>query len=228
MAHAGPRDRATSRPASRTARTAMQVSHHLLLSHGLALQALRADGCRSQAGHRAQPVAGAAGHRLRGRRGRGPPGGRPPGALVHGPAVQRAATRHDVLDYLGADAPRVRAGRHGRPSPRRWTFSASTTTRASSSAPTGPGTQASSGRDVTEMGWEVYPEGLTELLVRLHRDYPVPPLYVTENGGAFSDELEDGQVHDAAAHRLHRAPHRRRRARRCARACRWPATWSGA
>jgi beta-glucosidase len=46
------------------------------------------------------------------------------------------------------------------------------------------------------MGWEVYPEGLTELLVRMHQDYPVPPMYVTENGGAFKDQLQDGRVHD--------------------------------
>jgi beta-glucosidase len=53
-----------------------------------------------------------------------------------------------------------------------------------------------SGLPITDMGWEVYPEGLTELLLRLHRDYPVPPLYVTENGGAFKDELVGGHVHD--------------------------------
>ena len=37
------------------------------------------------------------------------------------------------------------------------------------------------------MGWEVYPDGLYELLVRLHDDYDPPPLYVTENGAAFAD-----------------------------------------
>ncbi|HEY1090233.1 MAG TPA: family 1 glycosylhydrolase, partial [Burkholderiaceae bacterium] len=55
----------------------------------------------------------------------------------------------------------------------------------------------SSGRDITDMGWEVYPEGLTELLLRLHQDYPVPALFVTENGGAFKDQLVDGRVNDA-------------------------------
>jgi beta-glucosidase len=47
------------------------------------------------------------------------------------------------------------------------------------------------------MGWEVYPEGLTELLVRLRDDYQVPPMYVTENGGAFKDEYRDGRIHDS-------------------------------
>lgn len=39
----------------------------------------------------------------------------------------------------------------------------------------------------TEMGWEVYPRGLADLLCRLHRDYAPPALVVTENGAAFED-----------------------------------------
>ncbi|WP_437564733.1 GH1 family beta-glucosidase [Sorangium sp. So ce542] len=38
----------------------------------------------------------------------------------------------------------------------------------------------------TEMNWEVYPEGLRRLLIRLHVEYGVPKLYVTENGAAYS------------------------------------------
>lgn len=53
------------------------------------------------------------------------------------------------------------------------------------------------GRPYTEMGWEVYPEGMYELLTRLHRDYAPPRLYVTENGAAFPDRVSaDGRVHD--------------------------------
>jgi beta-glucosidase len=54
-----------------------------------------------------------------------------------------------------------------------------------------------SGYGITDMGWEIYPRGLTDVLLRLQRDYAVPPLYVTENGGAFRDKLVDGQVQDA-------------------------------
>jgi beta-glucosidase len=44
---------------------------------------------------------------------------------------------------------------------------------------------------------EVYPEGLGEMLRRLHFDYGFEHLVVTENGAAFSDELaSDGRVHD--------------------------------
>jgi beta-glucosidase len=48
----------------------------------------------------------------------------------------------------------------------------------------------------TAMGWPVDPAGLTELLVRLHREYGVPIL-VTENGAAFADVIDgDGRVRD--------------------------------
>jgi len=54
------------------------------------------------------------------------------------------------------------------------------------------------GSTYTEMGWEVYPQGLYELLVRLHREYKIPALLVTENGAAFPDALTpEGRVHDA-------------------------------
>jgi beta-glucosidase len=49
----------------------------------------------------------------------------------------------------------------------------------------------------TDMGWEVYPDGLYELLVRLRDDYDPPAIYITENGAAFSDVRgHDGRVRD--------------------------------
>jgi len=50
----------------------------------------------------------------------------------------------------------------------------------------------------TAMDWEVNPDGLRHLLVRLSAEYPtLPPLYVTENGAAYDDVPGvDGQVHD--------------------------------
>jgi beta-glucosidase len=39
----------------------------------------------------------------------------------------------------------------------------------------------------TEMGWEVYPQGLTDALVWLRDTYGDTPIYVTENGSAFYD-----------------------------------------
>jgi beta-glucosidase len=49
----------------------------------------------------------------------------------------------------------------------------------------------------TMMNWRIDPSGLTELLLRVHRDYPDVPLLITENGAAFTDVVgTDGQVHD--------------------------------
>jgi beta-glucosidase len=49
----------------------------------------------------------------------------------------------------------------------------------------------------TDMGWEVYPDGLRRLLVRVARDYEPRAIYITENGAAFGDTRgHDGHVHD--------------------------------
>jgi beta-glucosidase len=71
--------------------------------------------------------------------------------------------------------------------------------RAGPDGPDGPDpiyVRASSGR-LTDMDWEVYPAGLGEVLVRLHEEYGVASLYVAENGAAFADvRTHDGRVHD--------------------------------
>jgi beta-glucosidase len=53
------------------------------------------------------------------------------------------------------------------------------------------------GSEHTEMGWEVYPDGLYRLLVDLQAAYKPPELYITENGAAFPDARENGRVPDA-------------------------------
>jgi beta-glucosidase len=53
--------------------------------------------------------------------------------------------------------------------------------------------------EMTEMDWEVYPEGLLQILGRLHFEHGFPAIYVTENGAAFRDVVgPDGQVDDEA------------------------------
>lgn len=55
----------------------------------------------------------------------------------------------------------------------------------------------STGRDKTDMGWEIYPEGLYDLLLRLHKDYNGIPIIITENGAAFNDMVNrKGEVED--------------------------------
>ncbi len=58
----------------------------------------------------------------------------------------------------------------------------------------------SRGLPTTAMGWEVQPEGLTRLLLRIDEEYAKPAgvtLYVTENGAAYTDVVaDDGSVDD--------------------------------
>jgi len=49
----------------------------------------------------------------------------------------------------------------------------------------------------TQMGWEIYPDGLRNLLTRMARDYVGDlPIVVTENGMAWADNVEAGAVSD--------------------------------
>ncbi len=48
----------------------------------------------------------------------------------------------------------------------------------------------------TTMGWEIYADGLRDVLVRFNNDYDLPPTYITESGVAFADEVVDGAIHD--------------------------------
>jgi beta-glucosidase len=52
---------------------------------------------------------------------------------------------------------------------------------------------------LTSMGWEVAPDGLYELLVRIKRDYGDLPILITENGSAYEDPRPtNGVVEDPA------------------------------
>lgn len=48
----------------------------------------------------------------------------------------------------------------------------------------------------TAMGWDISPEALAMIIKRLRSEYTEVPIYITENGAAFDDELVDGAVHD--------------------------------
>jgi len=50
---------------------------------------------------------------------------------------------------------------------------------------------------VTEMGWEIYPAGLREILCWVHENYAPVALYITENGAAFDGQPDaNGRVED--------------------------------
>jgi beta-glucosidase len=174
---------------------AIQVSHNLLLSHGLAMQSMRATGTQADLGivlnlWTADPATDSEADRK----------------LA---ALEWANSNEWFLDPLfkkrypelslqahGANAPEVQEGDFdiiaqpidflGVNYYRREVMSAEDPPRK----PVG-------GIGFTDMGWEIYPQGLTELLVKMKDEYPnLPPVYITENGMAAVDTVEDGQVAD--------------------------------
>ncbi len=174
---------------------AMQVSHHLLLSHGLALQALRAQACAAKLGivlnvSPIQPATDSVADLEKAHL--------EDGRLVrwYMDPLFKASYPQDVLEFLGADAPRIEAGDMQAIATPMDFLGINYYSRSVVSA-VDEWKVHDSGYGVTDMGWEIYPRGLTDVLLRLQRDYPVPPLYVTENGGAFKDQLVDGRVDDA-------------------------------
>ena len=182
-------------PGIKNRATAMQVAHHLLLSHGLALQGLRAHGSRARLGivlnlSPVYPATGSAADRARAQL--------EDGRLLrwYMDPLFKEAYPQDVLRHLGPDAPRVEPGDLQAIATPMDFLGINYYSRSMVSAGQ-PWDTRHGGLEVTDMGWEVYPQGLTDLLLRVHRDYPVPPLYVTENGGAFRDDLVNGRVHDA-------------------------------
>jgi beta-glucosidase len=55
----------------------------------------------------------------------------------------------------------------------------------------------------TDIGWEVYPDGLRQLLERVHKDYAPGPIYITENGAAYDTAPDEhGRVHDIERQRF--------------------------
>ena len=183
-------------PGIKNRAVAMQAAHHLMLSHGLALQALRAQGCKvplgivlnlSPIGPATGTAEDAAAARLE------------DGRLVRWnmDPLFKGSYPQDVVDYLGADAPQMQPGDLAHMHTPNDFLGINYYTRGVVSA-SGIWDAATGGHALTDMGWEIYPDGLTELLLRLHREWPVPALFVKENGAAFKDQLLAGRVHDAA------------------------------
>ena len=50
--------------------------------------------------------------------------------------------------------------------------------------------------ELTAMDWGIHPDSLLQLLKRIQTDYTNIPIYITENGAAFEDQVDHGQVKD--------------------------------
>lgn len=185
-------------PGIKNRRMALQVAHHLLLSHGLAVQAMRAQGCRAPLGivlnlSPMHPASDSAADREKARLEDGQL------ARWYLDPLFKARYPQDVLAHYGNDAPLIDAGDMQAIATPIDFLGINYYSRSIVSAAEPPPQRQFD--EATDMGWEVYPAGLTELLLRVHRDYPVPRIYVTENGAAFKDEMHAGHVPDAARQR---------------------------
>ena len=174
---------------------AMQVSHHCLLSHGLASEAIRNSCSNVDVGivlnlSPVAPATDSAADQLQ--------ASREDGLLVRWylDALLRGQYPADILEYLGTDAPQTRVG-DARVIAQPLDFLGVNYYHPIVSTVTKPYSTAHAGAvAVTDMGWEVAPHLFTELLVRIDRDYDLPPVLITENGAAYRDQVVEGRVQD--------------------------------
>jgi len=182
-------------PGVRDRRVAYQVAHHVLVSHGLALQAIRATNSQAEVGIvlNMSPVYPETDSALDAEHAR-----LEDGRLVrwYMDALFKGRYPPDILAHLDMDAPAARPGDAeliAQPLDFVGVNYYSPTVFSSSANAALP---ASSGAAVTDMGWEVAPQSLAALLLRLDRDYLLPPVFITENGAAYQDDVVGGRVDD--------------------------------
>ncbi|CAN7345431.1 GH1 family beta-glucosidase [Rhizobacter sp. LjRoot28] len=176
---------------------AVEAMHHLLLGHGLALPALRANGAR-QVGIVTNVTAISADTQ------------RP--ADLQAVDLARACYNHWVLDPLfkghypealaslwPAARPPIREGDMALIAAPMDYIGINYYFRANVRSD-GEHGFADKGLDRVErtvMGWEVYPAGLRDVLIGFAGRYPnLPPVHITENGMSSDDHVIDGRVDD--------------------------------
>ncbi len=183
-------------PGVTDARQAIQVSHHLLLSHGLAMRAMRSLSPRAALGivlnqWTSDPATDSEADRAL-------------AELEWARSVQwfmdpilKGRYPELALRAHGADSPQVAEGDLDIIQGPLDFLGVNYYFRHYASAETPPRT-APAVLGTTDMGWEIYPQGLTELLLKLKDEYTLPPIYITENGMASPDRVEAGQVNDTS------------------------------
>jgi len=182
--------------------SALQACHHVLLSHGQALPIIRANSPGAQAGitlslHPILPASASAAdaaavQRHDGSRNR----------WFLDPLFGRGYPA-DMLALLGELAPRMQAGDLAQiAAPMDFLgvnyYFPEIVADAPGLGPVQTRVVERHGVERTAFGWEVSPEGLLDLLVRLQRDYAPAQVFITENGSTYEDVLlPDGRVNDA-------------------------------
>ncbi|HEY6963090.1 MAG TPA: GH1 family beta-glucosidase, partial [Gaiellaceae bacterium] len=169
-------------PGRRSVADALAASHHALLGHGWAVEALRASAPDADVGivldswpvHPASesPEDAAAARAADGVSNR----------WFFDP-VLRGSYPVDVLERFADAAPPIRPGDLETISaPLDFLGVNNYSRRVVRAGEDGAAVDVPPSGELTDMGWEVYPPGLAEVLLRLHEEYDSPPLYVTENG----------------------------------------------
>jgi beta-glucosidase len=199
----------TQAPGFKDWRKALVASHHLLLSHGRALPVLRCNALGSRVGITlnttvCEPASPSEADQLAARQFDGELNrwfldpihfGRYPadviefhareGRLPNGMNFVRPGDLEEIrahVDFLGVNY-------YSRSVVRSW--SVPETENAPRSIP------VPEPAELTDMGWEVYPEGLTRALARLHEDYAPSSIVITENGAAYGTGPNDrGAIQD--------------------------------
>lgn len=192
-------------PGRRDRAEAWDAAHHLLLAHGLAVQAVRAEASHARVGianhvvapvprstHPADERAAELGHALKNRWYLDPIllGHYPEMAVEHS-GWDHAAVRSGDLAVISQPNDHLGINYYSR--------TIMGDEMVDDSQRPRPLTEADLPR--TTMGWEIYPRGLTDLLTRFSDDYELPPTYITENGVALPDQVVEGAVHDAGRRR---------------------------
>ena len=188
-------------PGIRDQGLALRVAHHLLLAHREATRALRAAAPEARVGialdlHPVAPATAdaedaSAARRVDGARSR----------WFLDPLFGRGYPSDIVALYdglLGADAVGELRGFDGDVDFLGVNYYTRDVIRASDAEPLHAESHVpDAAAERTAMGWEVHPQSLRELLLRLDREYGPIPLIVTENGAAYEDTPdEDGYVDD--------------------------------
>jgi beta-glucosidase len=176
---------------------AVTVAHHLLLSHGWAVEAIRRLSPEARVGITLNlahiypltdtPEDEAAAYRRDGEDNR----------WFLDP-IFRGSYPADLLDRNELVAPHVRDGDlEAIAAPLDFLGVNNYSRFIVAAGPDGPRIVGNPEAEHTDMGWEVYPDGLHDVLMRVTRDYEPPAIYITENGAAFPDvRVHDGHVHD--------------------------------
>ncbi len=175
-------------------KSAWQVTHHLMVAHGMAVQALRAIDPALQLGivltewitepASDDPADVAAARQAWDSR---------ETTFTH--PIFRGHYHPLVVDAMGAAFPEIKAGDMALIAQKLDFLGINSYSRVVIGAQ--GRVDPVPGSEYTDMGWEVCAPAFRRMLNRIHQDYDLPPIYITENGAAFPDRVSpDGKIHD--------------------------------